>query len=52
MSGNFENVKPTELLPNELEFVSGGLSFNYSAIEWSYVQQKPEGSEPGPKPSH
>jgi type VI protein secretion system component Hcp len=52
MSGNVESVKPAELVSNELELVSGGLSFNYSTMEWTYVQQKSEGSEPTPKPSH
>jgi hypothetical protein len=36
-----------ELSERELDRVSGGISFNYSHIEWSYVQQKPEGSAPG-----
>jgi hypothetical protein len=33
-----------ELSDRELDCVSGGISFNYSSIEWKYVQQKPEGS--------
>jgi hypothetical protein len=49
MSGSIESVKPIELPPNELELVSGGLSFNFSKIEVTYVQQKPEGAEPAPK---
>jgi len=52
MSGNVENARPTKLSPNELELASGGLSFNYSAIEWTYDRQKSEGSEPRPKPGH
>ena len=49
MSGSIESVKPIELTPNELELVSGGLSFNFSKIEVTYVQQKPDGSEPAAK---
>jgi hypothetical protein len=51
MSGSIESVKPIELTPNELELVSGGLSFNFSKIEVTYVQQKPDGSESAPKPN-
>ena len=50
MSGSIESVKPIELTPNELELVSAGLSFNYSTIEWTYTQQKSDGSVPAPKP--
>jgi hypothetical protein len=50
MSGNIDSVKLVELTPNELEIASGGLSFNYSATEWTYVQQKPDGAEPTSKP--
>ncbi len=51
MSGNVESVKPTALTPNELELVSGGLSFNYSSIEWTYTQQRPDGSASTSKPN-
>lgn len=51
MSGNFESLKSIELSPNQLELVSGGLSFNFSKIEVTYVQQKSDGSEPAPKPN-
>jgi len=47
MPENIESVKPTELTPNELELVSGGM--NFSTIQWTYVQQKPDGSEPALK---
>lgn len=50
MSGNVESVKAAELTSSELEVVSGGLSFNYSAIKWTYVEQRAEGAEPPPKP--
>jgi hypothetical protein len=39
-----ESVKTTELTPSELDLVSGGLSFNYSTIEWTYTKQKPDGT--------
>jgi hypothetical protein len=51
MSGNIDSVKPTELSPNELELVSGGLSLNYSTMEWTCVQQKPDGSVTKSKPN-
>ena len=40
MSETIESVKPTELSPSELDLVSGGVSLNYSTIEWTYTQQK------------
>jgi hypothetical protein len=52
MSKNIESVKPVELTANELDLVSAGeLSLNFSAIQWTYVQQRSEGSEPAPKPA-
>jgi hypothetical protein len=44
MSENIESVKSTELRPSELDLVSGGLSFNFSTIEWTYTKQKPDGT--------
>ena len=50
MSKNIESVKPVELTANELDLVSAGeVSFNYSAIQWTYTKQKPDGSELAPK---
>jgi hypothetical protein len=51
MPENIESVRPAELTPNELELVSGGMSLSFSKIEWTYVQQKPDGSGPTLKPS-
>jgi type VI protein secretion system component Hcp len=44
MSEKSESVNPTELTPSELDLVSGGLSFDYSTIEWTYTKQKPDGT--------
>jgi type VI protein secretion system component Hcp len=53
MSRNIESVKPVELTADELDLVSAGeLSLEFSAIQWTYVQQRSEGSEPAPKPGH
>jgi hypothetical protein len=52
MSGNIESVKPVELTANELEIVSGGVSLNFSTIEWTYVKQTAAGSESTSKPNH
>jgi type VI protein secretion system component Hcp len=53
MSRNIESVKPVELTADELDLVSGGeFSLEFSAIRWTYVQQRSEGSEPAPKPGH
>ena len=47
MSENIESVKPMELTPSELDLVSGGLSLNFTKIEWTYTQQKPAVSTGG-----
>jgi hypothetical protein len=44
MSESIESVKPAELTPSELDHVSGGLTLNFTKIEWTYTQQKPDGS--------
>jgi type VI protein secretion system component Hcp len=51
MSAKVESAKAAELTFNELEAVSGGMSFEYSTIKWTYVQQKSDGGEPAPKPN-
>jgi hypothetical protein len=51
MSKNIDSAKLVELTSNELEFVSGGVTFNYSATELTYVQQKPAGGEPTSQPN-
>jgi hypothetical protein len=43
MSENIESMKPTELTPSELDLVSGGVTLNFTKIELTYTQQKPEG---------
>jgi hypothetical protein len=44
MSEIIESEKTVELTPSELDLVSGGVSFNYSTIEWTYTKQKPDGT--------
>jgi hypothetical protein len=44
MSEIIESEKTVELPPSELDLVSGGVSFNYSTIEWTYTKQKPDGT--------
>jgi hypothetical protein len=40
---------PVEIPAEYWDTIAGGLSFNYSTVEWTYVQQKSEGNEPGAK---
>jgi hypothetical protein len=44
MSEIIESVKTVELTQSELDFVSGGLSFDYSTVEWTYTKQKADGT--------
>jgi type VI protein secretion system component Hcp len=42
-------VEGTELSGKDLEEVEGGVSLNYGTIQWTYTQQKSDGSTDGTK---